>query len=122
MVIVNKTKRIFDTNKYNEYVKEFIKISEDMDKTISYSNLRFYNLPDGRWFVNHCPDKSVDSWGKFVAWCGFYSHNSTTKEQVINLVLKKSRKFNRPLMYDDFRGHGCYHVHINTVKKYWKNM
>lgn len=92
MIIMSNTKRRkFDINKYDEYVKEFISKSEEMDRTIPYGELRFYDLPDGRWLIVNCPDKVVDTWAKFVAWCGFAS-DGLTKEQVINLVLKKSKR------------------------------
>lgn len=115
------TGRKFDKNKYDEYVDKYIRISEEMDRTIPYSELKSYNLPDGRWLVVNCPDKSVDTWAKFVAWCGF-SSDGLTKEQVIKLVLRKANEFNRPLMYNDFRGHGCYNVSFGHIKKHFGTM
>lgn len=106
---------------YDKYVERFIQESERENDVISYARLRYFNLPDGRWFVDNCPDKFVDSWSKFVAWCGFYS-DSATKEQVTNLVFKKAKELNRPLMYDDFRGGGCYNIPFTCIKKYWGTM
>ena len=117
----NIKKRIFDKNKYNEYVARYIKISEDMDRTIPYGELKSYDLPDGRWLIVNCPDKTVDTWAKFVAWCGFAS-DGLTKEQVVNLILRKAKELNRPLMYNDFRGHGCYNVSFGHIKRYFGTM
>lgn len=113
--------RIFDKSKYDEYVEKYIKISEEMDRTVPYAELKSYNLPDGRWLIVNCPDKSVDTWAKFVAWCGF-SSDGLTKEQVIKLVLRKAKELNRPLMYDDFRGHGCYNVSFGHIKRHFGTM
>lgn len=110
--------RIFDKGKYDEYVKKYIKISEEMDRTIPFGELKSYDLPDGRWLVANCPDESVDTWAKFVAWCGF-SSDGLTKEQVIKLVLRKAKELNRPLMYDDFRGHGCYNVSFSHIQRHF---
>lgn len=117
----NIKKRTFDKNKYNEYVAKYIKISKDMDRTIPYGELKSYDLPDGRWLIVNYPDKTVDTWAKFVAWCGFTS-DGLTKEQVINLVLRKAEELNRPLMYNDFRGHGCYNVSFGHIKRHFGTM
>ena len=116
------TKRKFDTDKYDKYVEEFKRISIDLDRVISFAKLKSYNLPNGKWFVRNCPDKTIDSWGKFVAWCGFYCKDSLTKNQVISLIYKKASNVDRPLMYDDFRGHGCYDVPFSCIKKYFGTM
>ena len=106
---------------YDKYVERFIQESERENNVVSYARLRDFDLPDGRWFVDNCPDKFVDSWSKFVAWCGFYS-DSATKEQIASLVFKKAKELNRPLMYDDFRGGGCYNIPFTCIKKYWGTM
>lgn len=114
--------RKFDIEKYNEYVEEFIRKSVELGKPITHSNLRKepFNLPDARWYVRHCPDSSVTSWAEFVDWCGFIAKGKTpTKEKVAKLVYKMQAELNRPLMYDDFRGNGCYHVPIEIIREYW---
>ncbi len=114
--------RKFDIEKYNEYVEEFIEKSEKLGKPITHSNLRKepFCLPDARWYVKYCPDDSVTRWAEFVDWCGFIAKGKTpSKEKVINLIYKLQEDLGRPLMYDDFRGTGCYHVPIGIIREYW---
>ena len=112
-------RREFDLTKYDEYVKCFKEISETRNKTITYSELSFWDLPDARWLIKNCPDKSVNSWSKFVDWCGFYATGVTSKEKAAKLILRKSKELGRPLMYDDFRNRGCYDVPIIFINENW---
>ena len=119
---MDKANRKFDVADYDYYVKEFIRKSEELGKPITHSNLRKepFCLPDARWYVKHCPDNSVTRWAEFVDWCGFIAKGKTpTKEKVINLIYKLQEELDRPLMYDDFRGNGCYHVPIEIIREYW---
>ena len=119
---MDKANRKFDVADYDYYVKEFIRKSEELGKPITHSNLRKepFCLPDARWYVKHCPDNSVTRWAEFVDWCGFIAKGKTpTKEKVINLIYKLQEELDRPLMYDDFRGSGCYHVPIEIIREYW---
>ena len=114
--------RKFDKEKYDYYVKEYIRKSEELGRPISHANLRKdpYNLPDARWYIDNCPDNNVNSWSDFVDWCGFvapYKHPS--KEKMIKLIYKLQDEIGRPLMYDDFRGRGCYHPPIQIIREYW---
>lgn len=114
--------RKFDKEKYDYYVKEYIRKSEELGRPISYANLRKepYNLPDARWYVNNCPDKNIHSWSDFVDWCGFIvSYKHPSKEKMITLIYKLQEEIGRPLMYNDFRGHGCYHPPIQIIREYW---
>lgn len=114
--------RRFDTLKYNEYVKRFKNLSIARDKTITHSELRLpgIDLPDARWLVANCPDKNVDSFAKFVSWCGFSAKGQVLpKEKATELIFQKASRLHRPLKYDDFRGDGCCAVTISTVKKHW---
>ena len=58
---MGKARRKFDINEYDFYVKEFIRKSEENGTPISHSKLRLepFNLPDARWYITNCPDKSV---------------------------------------------------------------
>lgn len=115
--------RKFDKEKYDYYVQEYIRKSEERDHPISHDKLRFFDLPDGRWFVNNCPDESVKTYSDFVAWCGFLTHHATfnvlTKERATELIYKMQEKLDRPLKYDDFRGYGCYRVPIQYIRNTW---
>lgn len=112
----------FDVNNYNYWVTEYIRRSELHGKPISSADLRKdeFNLPDSRWYIKNCPDKSITSWSEFVDWCGFISKGKTpSKEKMTHLIYKMQDEINRPLMYDDFRGVGCYHPPIEIVRLYW---
>lgn len=114
------TPRKFDISKYNNYVNDYIRMSEQQDCPISSDKLRFFNLPDARWYVKYCPDNSVTKWSEFVDWCGFIAKGKTpSKEKVVKLILQLQKELDRPLMYDDFRGNGCYHVSIEIIRTYW---
>ncbi|MBU5332111.1 hypothetical protein KQI61_07855 [Anaerocolumna aminovalerica] len=119
-----KPARKFDINKYEEYVQKYKYLTIKRNKTILHTELRKpeFNLPDARWLVKHCPDKNVKQFSDFVSWCGFFSRNTITKEKAINLIYKMQKQLNRPLMYDDFRGTGCYKVPIIYINKYWGTM
>lgn len=116
--------RKFDPNDFDHYVSEYKKKSEEYGKPISHANLRKvpFNLPDARWYLKLCPDKSVTNWREFEDWCGFYVHKLVTKEKATSLILKMQENINRPLKYDDFRGYGCYQVSIDIVNKYWGSL
>lgn len=115
-------RRKFDPKDYDFYVKEYIRKSEELGKTISHPQLRKepFNLPDARWYVKNCPNKSVTTWADFVDWCGFVAKSKPpTKEKMIKLIYRLQDEIKRPLVYDDFRGHGCYHPPIEMIRKYW---
>ena len=112
--------RKFNAEKYDDYVKDYISKSEGLNNPINSSELRFFDLPDGRWFVRNCPDDSVKRWSDFVDWCGFVAKGKKpTKEKMITLIYKLQEEINRPLMYDDFRGVGCYHPPLKLILEYW---
>lgn len=117
-------RRKFNSNDFDYYVSEYIKKSEEYGKPISHALLRKepFNLPDARWYLKLCPDKSVTNWREFEDWCGFYVHKLVTKEKATTLILNMQENINRPLMYDDFRGYGCYQVSIDIVNKYWGSL
>ena len=54
--------RKFNAEKYDVYVKDYITKSEGLNNPINSSELRFFDLPDSRWFVRNCPDDSVKRW------------------------------------------------------------
>lgn len=112
--------RKFDVKNYNQYVKDYIQKSEKLGKPIASDQLRFFDLPDSRWFIKHCPNYSIGKWSDFVDWCGFVAKGKApTKEKMMSLIYKLQDSIDRPLTYDDFRGVGCYHPPIKFIKKYW---
>ena len=123
MKIMKSTKqREFNIEDYDYYVREYIQKSEELGNPIKYDLLRKepFNLPDGRWYINNCPDKSVKTWADFVDWCGFVAKGKTpSKDKMIKLIYKLQSEKDRALMYDDFRGRGCYHPPLEVIKTYW---
>lgn len=123
MKIVKNTKqRDFNIEDYDYYVREYIQKSEELGNPIKYDLLRKepFNLPDGRWYINNCQDKSVKTWADFVDWCGFVAKGKTpSKDKMIKLIYKLQSEKDRALMYDDFRGRGCYHPPLEAIKTYW---
>ena len=112
--------RKFNIEDYDYYVQEYIRKSEELGKPISHAMLRKdpFNLPDARWYVKNCPNESVKTWADFVDWCGFVvKGKNPTKEKVIKLIYKLQNETNHPLMYDDFRGNGCYHPPIEMIRQ-----
>ena len=114
--------RKFDLEKYDFYVKEYIRKSEEFGKPIACNDLKKeqFNLPDSRWFITHCPNKEVTTWAEFIDWCGFVAKGKIpSKEKTTNLIYRMQSELERPLVYDDFRGVGCYHPSIKVIKTYW---
>lgn len=112
----------FNPSDYDFYVKEYIRMSEEKGIPITHPELRKepYNLPDARWYINNCPCKDVTRWAEFVDWCGFVANaKPPTKEKATKLIYKMQEKLDRPIMYDDFRGKGCYHIGIELIRKHW---
>ena len=116
----NMKPRKFNKENYDQYVKEYIRKSEELDIPINCNKLRLFDLPDGRWYIKNCPDKNVKKWSDFVDWCGFVVRGKKpTKEKMVALIYRLQEETDRPLMYDDFRGIGCYHPPLNLILEYW---
>lgn len=78
-------------------------------------------LPNIHWFIEHCPDKTVNNIDTFKEWAGLYSKHMS-KEQCIEIILEMTEKFDRPLMYDDFRGHEYGQVTIQMIRDHWGSL
>lgn len=113
--------KCYDIEKYNDYVQKYIDISIQNNNKIGSSRLSQYDLPDYRWFVKHCPDKTVKNWKDFLIWIGFYSP-LMPKEQASVLILNYSKQVDRPLMYDDFRGTNPLVPGISYINNTWGTM
>ena len=96
---------------YDEYlqrlkdvIKENPQIGNDLYSLSRDDNCKVFGLPNIRWFIEHCPDKSVNNIDTFKEWAGLYTKHMS-KEKCTDVILDMVKKFDRPLMYDDFRGH-----------------
>lgn len=114
-----------------EYYDEYLKRLKDIIKnnpqigndlySLSRSETSVFGLPNIRWFIEHCPDKSVNDIKSFKNWAGFYTKHMT-KEQCSKVILDMVKKYNRPLMYDDFRGHKYGQVTIQMIRDNWGSL
>lgn len=110
---------------YNYYAEQLKKLAkEDLNIGFNFSRDEKYKnigFPDARWFINHCPDKSVTSFESFKKWLGIPNKN-LSKNECEKIILDMSKSYNRPLMYDDFRGHEIGQVTIPMINNYWGSL
>jgi hypothetical protein len=114
---------------YDKYLERLLYIINNVDSGIG-SNLsklsqgdycKKYGLPNYRWFIDNCPDKSVHNDVTFKEFAGI-KQRFLTKEQCIENILKMSEEFDRPLKYDDFRNKQYNKVTVDMVKRYWGSL
>lgn len=84
-------------------------------------NCSVYGLPNIRWFIEHCPDKTVNNVDTFKEWAGLYTKHMS-KRQCTQIILDMAKNFDRPLMYDDFRGHEYGQVTIKMIRDHWGSL
>ena len=113
---------------YDDYVKrlkDVIKdnpqVGNDLYCLSRDENCREFGLPNIRWFIEHCPDKSVNNLETFKIWAGLYTKHMS-KEQCTEIILDMVKNYNRPLMYDDFRGHDYGQVTIQMIRDNWGSL
>ena len=112
---------------YDEYlqrlkdvIKENPQIGNDL-YSLSREETSIFGLPNIRWFIEHCPDKSVHNIDTFKEWAGLYTKHMS-KEQCTEIILGMAKNYDRPLMYDDFRGHEYGQVTITMIKEHWGSL
>lgn len=112
---------------YNKYLTKLLEIINNSDLGTSLydlsraDNCKNYLLPNIKWFIDNCPDKNVTDISTFKRWAGIYE-NYLTKEQCEEIILKMSVEYDRPLIYDDFRGRGYGRVSIHMINNYWGSL
>ena len=118
--------RYFDTNKYEEYVNQYIYFSKKRVTPLPITKLRDYNLPGADWFINNNPNDDVDSWVKFVSWCGFVPNGKNkvdikNKSIIAKKLLQYEKELGRPLTINDIKvstvGFSTY-----TILELWGSM
>lgn len=114
---------------YDKYLERLLYIINNVDNSIG-SNLsklskgnycKKYELPNYRWFIDNCSDKSVHNENTFKEFAGI-KPRFLTKEQCIENILKMSKESDRPLKYDDFRNKEYNKVTVDMVKRYWGSL
>lgn len=113
-----------DVSRYNLYLEQFIKISNELGRPIkSYELIKNnWNLPSSRWFVTNCPNNKVKDYNQFLEWINYKPNFHVSKEKAIEIILNMQSKLNRPLMYDDFKNPNINEIGIGTIKKIWGSM
>ena len=114
---------------YDKYLERLLYIINNVDSSIG-TNLsklskgnycKKYELPNFRWFIDNCPDKSVYNDDTFKKFAGI-KPRFLTKEQCTENILKMSKEFDRPLKYDDFRNKEYDKVTVDMIKRYWGSL
>lgn len=112
-------------DKYLERLKNIVDLNPQLGSNLSYLSrddyCKKYEVPNIRWFIEHCPDKSVNNIETFKIWAGFYTKHML-KEQCSEIILNMAKQYDRPLMYDDFRGHKYGQVTIQMIKEHWGSL
>jgi len=84
------------TKTYEEYIKIFKSVCDELGRTLTTNELKryAYGLPSNKWFVNHCPDKSVKTYTNFLKWLGYDIKKSISKN--------KRRKYTYEIAFEEF--------------------
>lgn len=117
-----------NVNYYNKYldrlkniIKENPRVGGDLYCLSRDENCKQFGLPNIRWFIEHCPDKSVNNIDTFKEWAELCTKHMN-KEQCAEIILNMTKKFERPLMYDDFRGHEYGQVTVQMIRDHWGSL
>lgn len=90
--------------KYDIFVDRFKKKCAEIGRTITSDELRNsqYGLPTANWFVKYCPDNNVDTYKKFIAWCGLAeAKHIWTKDEVDLALVEYEKKTGKPITRND---------------------
>lgn len=107
--------------KLKEIIEDYPQIGNDLYCLSRDDNCKKFGLPNIRWFIEHCSDKSVINIDTFKEWAGLYTKHMS-KEQCTKIILNMVKEYGRPLMYDDFRGHKYGQVTIQMIRDYWGSL
>lgn len=101
-------KRAYDADLFDIYVNEYKQLSTSKSKPLSTHDFYKNNLPPAEWFVQHCPDKTINNWTDFVLWCGFTPYFNRdemiyNKDFVIRRLLEFEKELGRPIRLRDIK-------------------
>lgn len=119
-----KISKAVKTKPYKKYCEIFINICKNEDRILTTLELGRKNkysgiLPNAQWFIKNCPDKNIKTYNDFIKYLKLESPYEVSKEDVIKIILKKSKKLNRSLKCRDFTNIKKDEVGIKIIKKYW---
>lgn len=113
-------KKISHTNynmeeyEYNKTITKFKEVCIKENKVISVKELQEKIGHDLRWIMER--NKNIKSYKDFYIELGFKKESDLSKEEIIEKILNKQSKLNRPLMYDDFRNNDTFDdIGIHTI-------
>lgn len=118
---------IVKTKSYEEYCNKFIEISNDLGRPLkieefSKKNDKYTNvLPNYRWFLDHCPDKTVKNYNQFLLYLGFKPRYDIPKEYAVEAIMKKYQELKRPLKMSDFTNPSSEEIGRGVIDVYWGN-
>lgn len=116
----------FTIANYDVYKSEYVRVLKGSSETRSmfqvYKQFKDLRLPTPTWMVKNCPNKNVSSTYDWMTWAGLFHSKQMPKQIARSLILKLSRKYKRPLMYDDFRKIQPDRPTIATITKYWGSL
>lgn len=117
----------YNNNEYNIYCQLFIDKSNEIGRPLKFRELvgktkLFDDIPDSRWFIKNCSDKSVVDYNSFLFYLGYKPRYFVPKDYTIKEILKKYNELKRPLKQDDFRFHDKDNeIGLGIIKHHWGN-
>lgn len=107
--------------RYEYYTDKFKEVSSALGRPLKFSELLHnqYGLPEGRWFVSHCPDKSVTNYNEFLMYLGLVPRYAITKEMAVDIILNKHKTLNRNLLISDFKNVDENQVGVGVINRHW---
>jgi len=121
-------------SKYNIYSFEeacnlFIELSNKIGRPLIYREMigkyKIHpNLPDARWFVKNCLDKTVTGYDLFLIYLGYKPRYNITKEKATEMILNKQKQLGRKLYKKDFDNIGRNNndnISVSTIYNIWGN-
>lgn len=93
-------------DKYDDYVKKYMELSNKINRSLTREELKYYNLPGTNWFVKYCPMDNVLTWDDFTRQCGFLPKkvgkgNIKSKKIIKEKLISYEKEIGRPIKTSD---------------------
>lgn len=114
--------RITRNEGYEYWIEKLREVVKETG-VLKYRDFQNYDLPTATWYIDNCPNQEVKSFNDLLEKELHIRVNSKmSKETATKIILEMANKYDRPLMYDDFRGTSKDRVSMSTINKYWGTM
>ena len=114
--------RITRNEGYDYWITKLKDIVEEKGE-FKYNDFQRYDLPTATWYINNCTNKDVKNFNDLLEKeLNVRVNSKMSKETATKIILEMAKKYNRPLMYDDFRGKSKNRVSMSTINRYWGTM